>query len=158
MSADESKLDITGASSNGSGGFDVGVVLEINVPFEWTYEGQKLTGRWFKYKTTTREYIKARVVERNEQLARYEDLRRTLMTLQPDDPRTDEMIAECEKLAEVVDRTNYSWLTDAITEWNMVLQGEPVPITAAGFARVPIPILVALDKFLVDSRTDKNPT
>lgn len=139
--------------------FSVGAILDIIAPFEFPFEGQKLRGRWYKYKTTTREYIKARVAERNEQLERFETLRREINTLSPDDPKVAGMIAECERLEEAVQRTNYSWLTDAIIEWNMVGRDkQALPITATAFSEIPVPFLVALDWFLVESRTDKNPT
>ena len=147
------------ARTNGDGEvFSVGAVLDLIVPFEFPFEGQKLKGQWYKYRTTTKEYIRERVAERNEQIDRFEKLRREINTLASDDPRVPEMIAECERLEQVVDRTNYSWLTDAVTEWNMVLKGEKVPLTAEGLVGVPIPLLVALDQFLINSRTDKNPT
>ena len=139
--------------------FSISAILDIITPFEFLFEGQKLKGRWYKYKTTTRDYIKARVTERNEQLARWHSLQLEISTLSPGDTRIDEMTVECERLEEAAQRTNYGWLTDAIIEWNAVGRaGEVIPITAAAFAEIPVPFLVALDQFLVDSRTDKNPT
>jgi len=147
------------AATNGDGVFSIGAILDIVAPFEFPFEGQKLKGKWYKYKTTTREYIKARVTERNEQLTRYQNLQREINTLSDDEARINEITAECERLEEVVERTNYSWLTDAIIEWNAVGRDkQPLPISAAAFAEIPVPFLVALDRFLVDSRTDKNPT
>src|SRR5678815_3169298 len=148
--------EVETAASNGDAEvFSISAILHIIAPFEFPFEGQKLKGKWYKYKTTTREYVKARVTERNEQLSRFEALRREINTLEADDPRISEMTAECERLEDAVQRTNYSWLTDAVIEWNMVLGGKPVPVTAAGFSGVPIPLLVGLDQFLIDSRTDQ---
>jgi len=152
--------EVETAPSNGHAEtFSVGAILDLAVPFEFPFEGQVLKGRWYKYKTTTREYIKARVTERNDQLTRYRDLQTQIETLADDDTRIVAMTAECEQLEEAVQRTNYSWLTDAIIEWNAVGRDQRlIPITAASFAEIPVPFLVALDQFLVDSRTDKNPT
>lgn len=148
------------ASTNGDAEvFSIGAILDIVAPFEFPFEGHKLKGKWYKYKTTTREYIKTRVTERNEQLDRFQTLRLEINGLESVDPRVPDMIAECEQLEESVQRTNYSWLTDAIVEWNAVSRTqEPLPITAAAFSEIPVPFLVALDQFLIDSRTDKNPT
>lgn len=148
------------AIQNGHGDvFSIGEILDIVVPFEFPFEGQKLKGKWYKYKTTTRDYIKARVAERNEQLERYEALRRQIATLESGDAKIDEMTAECARLEDAAQRTNYSWLTDAIIEWNAVGRDkQSLPITAAAFSEIPVPFLVALDQFLIDSRTDKNPT
>ena len=148
----------TAATNGAAGEFSIGAILDLVAPFEFPFEGQKLTGKWYKYKTSTREYIKTKVAERNEQLDRFQALRRDISMLEPGDEKISEMTAECERLEEAVQRTNYAWLTDAVIEWNMVLSGKPVPITAAGFNDVPIPVLTALDQFLIDSRTDKNPT
>lgn len=151
--------EVTAATNGNAETFSIGAILDIIAPFEFPFEGQKLKGRWYKYKTTTREYIKARVNERNEQLTRFENLRREINTLSADDARISEMTAECERLEEAAQRTNYSWLTDAIIEWNAVGRDQqPIPITAKSFAEIPVPFLVALDQFLIDSRTDKNPT
>lgn len=139
--------------------FAVGNLLDLIVPFEYPFEGHKLTGRWYKYKTTTRSYINRKKEERLAQLEQWGELQKSIQTLQPNDPRIDSLTAECAALEESIQRTNTSWLIDAIVEWNMVgLDGQVLPITAEGIIDVPIPFLDGLATFLVESRTDKNPT
>lgn len=150
-------LDITGAQ-NGEV-FAVGDLLDLIVPFEFPFAGQKLKGRWYKYKTSTRTYVTEKTAERQQQLNRWAELQKQIEALQPDDPKVDQLIAECQKLDEEAQRTNVSWLADAIVEWNAVDRDKQlIPITHAGLAGMPIPFLVMFAKYLVDSRGDDNPT
>lgn len=139
--------------------FSIGTLLNLIVPFEFPCEGQTVTGRWYKYKTSTRAYVQAKTDERLAQLDQWAILQQEIQTLQPNDPRVEELTSRAAKLQESATRANTSWLVDALVEWNVAgLDGEIIPITPEGFAGVPIPFLVMLAEFLVESRTDKNPT
>jgi hypothetical protein len=154
MSAEQ--LNITGADTATM--FSVGDLLDLIVSFEYPFEGQKLKGRWRKYKTSTRSYVKTKQAERQQQLQRWAELQKQIEALAPGDPQIDTMIAECEKLDEAAQRTNVSWLSDALVEWNAVGRDKNViPFTPAGLADIPVPFLVKFAQFLVDSRTDENP-
>lgn len=134
-------------------------LLDLIVPFEYDYAGQTCAGRWYKYRTSTRTYVKTKAAERQRQVDEWNRLQKQIDALELNDPQIDELIAQCEALDEAAQRTNVSWLTDAIVEWNVVGRDrQPIPITPQGFADIPVPFLVSLAKYLTDSRTDDNPT
>ncbi len=139
--------------------FAVGTLLDLIVPFEYPFEGQILKGRWFKYKTSTRTYVKTKTAERQGQLNQWAALQKQIEALEPSDPAVDDLIAQCQQLDDAAQRTNVSWLSDALVEWNAVGRDQQIiPFTPAGLADLPIPFLVQFARFLVDSRTDENPT
>lgn len=139
--------------------FAIGDLLDLIVPFEFEFEGRKLKGRWYKFKTSTRAYVKGKTADRLAVLERWTAMQQEMRSLLPDDPRTEEVKEQSLQLEEEADRAQTSWLVDAIVEWNAVgRDGATIPITAAGFADIPIPFLTVLADYLVESRTDKNPT
>jgi len=146
------------AQTNGAA-FAIGDLLNLIVPFEFPFEGQTLRGRWYKFKTATRSYQKEKQAERMRQIDEWGSLQKEIALLQPDDPRMDDLIAQCDALEESAQRTNTAWLVDAVVEWNAIgADQQTIPLTAAGLIDVPIPFLAAFAQHLIDSRTDKNPT
>lgn len=151
--------DQTLAPTNGAV-FAIGGLLSMIVPFEFEFEGSKLTGRWYKYKTSTRAYATQKANEKIALLDQWGKLQIEIQSLQTNDPRTDELTKQCEQLQGAIERSTSSWLVDALVEWNAVgLDGKTIiPITPEGFVDIPIPFLEMLAEHLKASRTDKNPT
>jgi hypothetical protein len=155
----QEQTDITGA--NGGGFFDVDWLTNLVVPFEFEFEGHKLKGRWYKYKTTTPMWARGLRERQTQRLERYTEIENELRpAIESKDRRAQaRLIAEKTKLDEEYQRASYLWLADAIVEWNAVDAAKtPIPIDVLRFDGFPLPFMVSLGQYLEDSRTDKNPT
>lgn len=144
------------SETNGNGVFDVGWLRDLIVPFEFEFEGHKLSGTWRKYATTTPAWGQRVREEQAKRLERYAQLLEELRTAKG--RAATKLMTEKEQLDDAYQRAQYSWLTDAVVTWNAVDQGQPLPIESMKMDGFPLPFLTALGKHLEDSRTDKNPT
>lgn len=156
-------LDITGGppGNNGTGVaafFNVDALTGLIVPFEFPFEGQTLKGHWFKYKTTTPDHIRERRERYMQRLEQYAGLEAQFKgTSNPEDVL--KLQAEKNDLEEEAQRVKYSWLGDAIADWNAVDNNQqPIPIDVLKMASFPLPFLVAFGDYLIGTRTGENPT
>jgi hypothetical protein len=143
---------------DGAGFFDVDDLLNLIVPFEFEFEGRKLTGTWYRYKTTTPDWIQAGVTKARAKIAEYNEL--------IEKARGTEDRAQLERLRKQADqieadgfRAKYMWLADALVSWNAVdRKKKPLPISETVFRSLPVPFIVALGEYLASTRTGANPT
>lgn len=148
----------TAASTNGNAGtFDIDAITEMIVPFEFEFEGKKLKGHWYKYKTTTPDWAASRTRRFNERLERFVKVRDELKAAK-DTALILKLNKEKTDLEDEAARAQYDWLADAIVDWNAVGKGGPVPIEAIRLKSFPVPFMVALGQHLEKDRSGENPT
>lgn len=147
---------VSAASSNGAS-FDVDALTNLIVPFEFPFEGQKLTGHWLKYKTTTPDHIRERREAYMQRLERFAALEEQVK-LSADPNEVVTLQKEKNDLQEEAQRIRYSWIADAIVDWNATSQGQPIPVDVLRMSGFPLPFLVALGDHLAGTRTGENPT
>ncbi len=136
--------------------FDIDAITELIVSFEFEFEGQKLKGRWYKYKTTTPQWAADRVERYNQRLERFIEISNTLKTTK-DTKLILKLNKEKTELQEESQRAQYDWLADAIVEWNATSKGQAIPIKAIRLKSFPAPFMVALGEHLEADRAGENP-
>lgn len=148
-------LNITGG--NGEGFFDVDWLTNLIVPFEFTFEGRALKGQWYRYKTTTPDWIQNSVSAARETIKEHGELQEKI-----DKSENENEIAELRKRMREIEtkgtRARYAWLAHSIVSWNATSKGEPIPISEQVFNSIPVPFLIALGDHLASTRTGQNPT
>lgn len=146
------------SESNGNG-FAIDELLNMVVPFDFPFEGHNLKGKWYKYKTTSPNYVKGMM----EKLRIY---REKVLTLTRDigDPATGvdalaKLLQERDEAEECLQRTQYDWLADGLVEWNVVNRsGEALPISMDTLNSFPLLFLSKLNEFFANERQGQNPT
>lgn len=143
-------------AQNGAG-FDIGAITDLVVPFEFSFEGQTLKGRWYKYRTTTPQWATDRARRYTERLERFVEIKQQLKTTK-NTKQILKLTREKDRLEDEAQRAQYDWLADAIVEWNATSHGQPIPVEAIRLASFPVPFMVALGQHLEADRAGENPT
>lgn len=150
-------LNITGANNGAATAFNVDVLTNLIVPFEFPFEGQTLTGHWYKYKTTTPDHIRQRRERYLQRLEAFAALQEKA-SASSDAAEVLKLQKEKNELEEEAQRVKYSWLGDALIDWNATSNGQPIPIDVLKMSGIPLPFLVAFGEYLIGTRTGENPT
>jgi hypothetical protein len=137
--------------------FDIDAITEMIVPFEFEFEGSKLIGKWYKYKTVTPEWAADRARRFNERMERFAEVYKQIKSTK-DTALLVKLNKEKQELEDEAARAQYDWIADAITEWNAVSKGGPVPVESIRLKSFPIPFMVALAQHLEKDRAGENPT
>lgn len=145
--------------SNGNAGtFDIDAITDLIVPFEFEFEGKKLVGKWYKYKTVTPDWAADRARRFNDRMQRFAEIFNQIKSTK-DTQLLLKLHKEKSELEDEAARAQYDWLADAITEWNAVYKDKsPIPIEAVRLKSFPIPLMVALAQHLEKDRAGENPT
>jgi len=151
--------DAETASVNGDAElFDIDAIIDLIVPFEFEFEGHKLKGHWFKYKTTTPEWAQQRVDRYTLRLERLVEIQKeinqtkdTTLILKRNQERT--------QIEQEAQRALYDWIADAIVDWTAVRRDKtPIPVEEIRTKGFPIPFMVKLGQHLEADRNGENPT
>lgn len=146
------------AAQNGNGSFVVNDLLDMIVPFEFPFEGSKLTGRWYKYRCTTPAYIRGVRAKVREQRERVLDISQKLVDAPLEDPEVPRLLDERDKLDDLLQRSQYDWMAEGIVEWNAVgHEKAPLPISKETLDTWPLLLLNRLNEFFSKERTGENP-
>jgi len=143
--------------NNGDMEFDLDAITNMIVPFEFAFEGRKLKGHWYKYKTTTPQWAAEKNRRFAERMERFVELKKTLVSTKDTTLllKTQKEIHEIEDQAQ---RDQYLWLADAIVDWTATRKGEPIPVDEIRTKGFPLPFMVALGQHLEKDRAGENPT
>jgi len=145
-------------SLNGDGVFDIDAITDLVVPFEFEFEGHKLKGHWYKYKTTTPEWAAERARRYAERLERFVEIKKELAQTK-DTALILKLNREQQDVTEESQRAQYDWIADAIVDWNAVTKDQtPVPVASIRLKGFPIPFMVKLGQHLEADRAGENPT
>jgi hypothetical protein len=144
-------------SNGGDGFFDFDWLTNLIVPFSFEFEGRKLTGTWYRYKTTTPEWIQASV---NAARSAVEELREIVTKIEKatDSKEIEPLLKRKVEIEQQSTRARYAWLAESIVSWNASHNGAILPINETTFKAIPVPFLIALGDHLASTRTGQNPT
>lgn len=126
--------------------------------FTFEYDGEKLTGEWYKYRTTTPKYLHALESAQQEFTTRIEEVDAQLGSVNGDNAKRLELETTKKTLLEQQERAGYQWLTDAILSWNAEDdEGNQLPPTKETFDQLPTPFVLAFGRFLAGLREGNPP-
>lgn len=110
--------------------FKISSLVEKTDSFTFVYDEFELTGRYYKYKTSTPNYSAAAIASVPEEVTEGTD--------------AEKKTADNLRTKAVVDY-GMRWFADTIYEWNAIDDdGQPVPLTVETFKALPMPFLDAL--------------
>jgi|SRR6185369_3057060 len=159
-------INITGAESsagagvndNGNGFFDVDWLTNLIVPFEFTFEQRKLKGTWYRYRTTTPDWIQQYVNDGRALIEEHRELSEKLATAK-DENEIARIRMRRQEIETAGNRAKYTWVAHALVSWNAVGKDKQVlPINEEVFNQIPLPFLIAFGDYLASTRTGENPT
>ena len=147
-----STVDITGGNNR-----IAAFVNRVEV-FEFEYDGLKVSGEWYKYKTTTPRYKQERdrkLQDAQDRLAALPDLLKGIDDASARESRRAELVQEIE--AEL-NASALEYFADTIKHWQDE-DGNEIPITLEVFQEIPDPFIEALAKHFKKLRDEAvNPT
>lgn len=125
-------------------GFKISSLVEKSDSFSFPFDGEELTGRFYKYKTRTVNYAKAAL---DAVPGGADDLPALPANAGPEeiDARTQQVKARITALRAM----RWKWFADTIIEWNALTEDDqPLPIDESTFNRLPIPFVDQFEELL----------
>lgn len=127
-------------------------------PFEFEFDGLKVAGEWWKYKTTTPGYK----ADRDRKLAalqeRADALPETVKGIEDEAERERERLRLNKELEEDLNAYALTFFSDTIKRWEDE-DGNEIPLTLEVFQQIPEPFTQALSKHFKELREQAvNPT
>lgn len=145
------------AEQNGNG-FVVDDLLNMIVPFEFSFEGSVLRGRWYKYKTNTPSYHRGLMARLRELRGEIMDLSEKIRSPQTEEKDIPALVAKRDDIEDRLQRAQYNWMTDALVEWNAVGHDKQIlTIAKETLDTFPVALLSKLNEFFEKERVGENP-
>lgn len=127
-------------------------------PFEFEFDGLKVSGEWWKYKTTTPGYKTDREKRLAELQERAEALPEILKTIPDETAREGQRLLLNKELEVDLNSYALTFFSDTIKRWEDE-DGNEIPLTLEVFQQIPEPFTQALSKHFKELREQAvNPT
>lgn len=125
-------------------GFKISALVEKSDSFSFPFDGEELTGRYYKYKTRTVNYAKAAIDAVPGGADELPDL--------PLSASAEEIEARAQLLKArntALRAMRWKWFADTIIDWNALTEtDEPLPITEETFNALPVPFVDQFEELL----------
>lgn len=127
-------------------------------PFTFELDGLKVSGEWYKYKTTTPQYKNERDKQLSELQERAEALPEKLKAIEDESEREVRRLEFDKELETDLNGYALAFFIDTIKEWKDE-DGNEIPLTLEVFQQIPEPFTQALSKHFKELREQAvNPT